>query len=290
MDRVGVFIDAGYLFSGGSEAQVGEPMPRGQIQFQAAKCISFLQKKAVEITGLPVLRVYWYDGTSAGPTEQQKELAFTHDVKVRLGSINPFGQQKGVDSLLITDMINLARNGAFASAVLMAGDEDVRVAVQQAQEFGVRVYLLGIEVPGKQNLSPYLVQEVDEVTELTGKDLEPFLQAQTPIKLALQAGASQKEIADQVVQKVVEIEEKSGRLAELAAGFSLSRNIPRDVDSSLMGSYTKHLNLKPYEQIPEEMKFYIRDEFRDAVLSRASAETDGSFRQVGEKEDEEEEE
>lgn len=67
-------------------------------------------------------------------------------MKVRLGFVNSVGEQKGVDSLIVTDMIALARNRAISDAVLMSGDEDLRVGVQQAQELGVRAGCLGIAI------------------------------------------------------------------------------------------------------------------------------------------------
>lgn len=60
------------------------------------------------------MRIYWYDGTSQGPTPQHITLADQADVKVRPGFVNPRGEQKGVDSLVVTDMLTLARNGAMA--------------------------------------------------------------------------------------------------------------------------------------------------------------------------------
>jgi uncharacterized LabA/DUF88 family protein len=75
-------------------------------------------------------------------------LAHLDNVKVRLGFVNSVGEQKGVDSLIVTDMIALARNRAVSDAVLVSGDEDLRVGVQQAQEFGVRVHLVGIKPSG----------------------------------------------------------------------------------------------------------------------------------------------
>ena len=68
------------------------------------------------------------------------------------------GQQKGVDSLIIMDLIELARNHAISEAVLLSGDEDLRVGVQLAQSFGVRVHLLGVE-PTRGNQSYLLLQE-----------------------------------------------------------------------------------------------------------------------------------
>ena len=65
-------------------------------------------------------------------------------MKLRLGQLNSEGQQKGVDSLIVTDLIELARNKAISDAVVLTGDEDIRVGVQIAQSLGVRVHLLGI--------------------------------------------------------------------------------------------------------------------------------------------------
>ena len=126
------------------------------------------------MSGLPLLRVYWYDGTSQGPTPQHITLADQADVKVRLGFVNPRGEQKGVDSLVVTDMLTLARNRAMADCVLLSGDEDLRVGVQQAQEFGVRVHLLGIR-PARGSQSTFLLQEADSTHEWTAKELGAFL-------------------------------------------------------------------------------------------------------------------
>jgi hypothetical protein len=62
----------------------------------------------------------------------------------------------------------------MADVLLMTGDEDIRVGVQQAQEFGVRVHLLGIE-PARENQSGFLVQEADGVRELTRAEVQSFL-------------------------------------------------------------------------------------------------------------------
>jgi hypothetical protein len=71
-------------------------------------------------------------------------------------------------------MITLARNHAMSEALLLSGDEDLRVGVQQAQEFGVRVHLLGIR-PGRGSQSLFLLQEADSAHEWSPEDLAPFL-------------------------------------------------------------------------------------------------------------------
>ena len=62
----------------------------------------------------------------------------------------------------------------------MSGDEDLRVGVQQAQEFGVRVHLLGIR-PSRGSQSLFLLQEADSTHEWSPDDLAPFLSCKPEI-------------------------------------------------------------------------------------------------------------
>ena len=153
MDRVAVLVDAGYFFAQGSVALCGKKLACGEIVLDHRAVIAKLKTFAESQANLALLRIYWYDGTAQGPTSQHITLAEQAGVKIRLGFVNSVGQQKGVDSLIVTDMITLARNRAVAECVLLSGDEDLRVGVQLAQEYGVRVHLLGIKpARGSQSL------------------------------------------------------------------------------------------------------------------------------------------
>ena len=174
MDRVAVFVDAGYLFAQGSKEISGRQLRRGEISLDHQTLIRLLKDFAENVSGLPLLRIHWYDGTSQGPTPQHNTLADQADMKVRLGFVNSAGRQKGVDSLIVTDMISLARNRAMADCVLLSGDEDLRVGVQQAQEYGVRVHLLGIR-PARGSQSLFLLREVDSSHEWSSDVLRDFL-------------------------------------------------------------------------------------------------------------------
>ena len=175
MDYVAVFVDAGYLFAEGSTLLSGRKLQRSETRLNADGVVRALTTIASRACRqLPLLRIYWYDGTAGEPSDQHRTLARHAHIKVRLGIVNRQGQQKGVDSLLVTDMITLARNRAMAECVLLSGDEDMRVGVLQAQEHGVRVHLLGIR--GMNNSqSGLLVQEADERWEWGEDDLRPFL-------------------------------------------------------------------------------------------------------------------
>ena len=174
MDRTAIFVDAGYLFASGSKLVANEKLSRGELQVDYDVALALLERLATELTGLPLLRIYWYDGATSGPSPAQVALAYRPRVKLRLGFLNQQGQQLGVDSLIVTDLITLARNRAMADAVLLTGDEDIRIGMQQAQEFGVRVHLLGI-APTRDNQSSVLVQEADSVRELALAEVKPFL-------------------------------------------------------------------------------------------------------------------
>jgi len=101
-------------------------------------------------------------------------MAACDNVKLRLGFLNNQGQQKGVDSLIVTDMIELARNHAMSDAVIVSGDEDVRVGVQVAQVYGVRVHLVGIH-PARGSQSRALMHEADTTVEWDRPLVSSFL-------------------------------------------------------------------------------------------------------------------
>lgn len=183
MDRVAIFVDAGYLFAQGSSAlSSGGKKPRADLALDAPAAIDAVKKLAAEkAPNCKLLRIYWYDGAIGGarPTPEQALLAHLDDVKLRLGFVNSAGQQKGVDSLIVTDLIELARLGSINDALLLSGDEDVRIGVQIAQNYGVRIHLLGI-VPSRGSQSHQLLQEADTTTEWNSSDIERFLMLRKP--------------------------------------------------------------------------------------------------------------
>lgn len=267
MDRVAVFIDAGYLFAAGSTLLAGHKLRRGETRLDEVAALAFFDGLA-RATGLPLLRIYWYDGTNAGPSPVHTSLAHRSNVKVRLGIVNSAGEQKGVDSLIVTDLINLSRNRAMADAVLLTGDEDIRVGVQQAQELGVRVHLVGIE-PAQSNQSNLLRQEADTIREITKAETGTFLTQVTPIPITVLPPASSPfaplpptpvsvvppssaaitgnsqlgQIAVQVATAISKVD--SDRVANDVTG-----TVPRDIDQQLLraGRTAKGASLEEHEK------------------------------------------
>ncbi len=173
MDRTAVFVDAGYLFASGSRLIAGDKLVRSQLHLDHEIVLSVLAALVKELTGLPLLRVYWYDGASTGPNPAHVALAYRANLKLRLGQVTAQGQQ-GVDGLIVDDLVTLAQNRALADALLLTGDDDIRPGVEQAQAFGVRVHLLGI-APARDNQAAALVQAADRVRELSEVEVRSFL-------------------------------------------------------------------------------------------------------------------
>ncbi len=273
MDRVCVFVDAGYLFAQGSVTLSGQKQPRSSVIFDPERAAEALEAFASTVSGLPLLRIYWYDGTSIGPTPQHLALAHLPRVKVRLGFVNSVGEQKGVDSLIVTDMINLARNRAMSDAVLVSGDEDLRVGVQQAQEFGIRVHLLGIK-PSRGSQSLFLLQEADSTHEWAPADLASFLSVRqtavvqpapvAPLPVPLPA-AAQNPIVD--VAEILAREIPETDLAALVESIKSQGQTPKDIDSRLLAKSRARLNA----QLDSLQKKQVRAAFLRACEDRLAA-------------------
>jgi uncharacterized LabA/DUF88 family protein len=163
MRQTAIFVDAGYLHAQGSALIAGQKQARPQIILDVPKTLQQLCSLSNSCSpGARLLRTYWYDGLprSGRMTSEQEQMAGAAYTKLRLGVVNSRGEQKGVDSLVVTDLIDLARNRAITDALLVSGDEDIRIGVQIAQTFGVQIHLLGIK-PARGSQSPDLIQEAD---------------------------------------------------------------------------------------------------------------------------------
>jgi len=166
-------VDAGYVFAEGSKLIAGQKLTRSQLLLEYDVLLQLLLDATTVLTGLPLLRVYWYDGASAGPSPAQLALSYRPNVKLRLGLVNDASQQ-GVDELIARDLVTLSRNRGMADVLLLTGDDDIRPALEQAQEHGVRVHLLGI-APTRENQAAALLQAADSCRELTEPEVRGFL-------------------------------------------------------------------------------------------------------------------
>ncbi len=238
MKRVAVFVDAGYLFAQGSTALTGSKKPRTTLKLDCKSVRDTLIEFALAKTDeCELLRIYWYDGAlaSSGLTLEQEALAELDDIKLRLGLINSQGQQKGVDSLIVTDMVELARNSAISDAVLLSGDEDVRVGLHIAQSLGVRVHLLGIS-PARGSQSKQLIFEADTRSELSASGVQQFLTYKEPATVRPEQGVT-KAASEQELEQAARLfadELDPGAVQGLIAHWTQRPDVPPEFDGKLL--------------------------------------------------------
>ncbi|WP_051329773.1 NYN domain-containing protein [Niveispirillum irakense] len=249
MERYAVFVDAGYLYKSGCKLLGHDGAPRQHMTLNPQAFVQTLDSHLAGKVNGSLLRVYWYDGLPQSGTmsSDQSKIAFTDNFKLRLGQINGFGQQKGVDSMIITDMIELARNGAIGDALLIGGDDDLRIGVQVTQTFGVRVHLLGLgSDPSQASMSRYLRQEADSTAAWDQLTVTTFLTvaASAPPTLAATAGitavtSASPSIAQSAIENAVDTfvtQLDSNRLSSVAQHQSGTgdKSIPSDLDRELL--------------------------------------------------------
>ncbi|RWZ83807.1 NYN domain-containing protein [Glutamicibacter sp. HZAU] len=144
MNQTAIFIDAGFLLSLGGHRAAGTTL-RSAFTTHYEALVRGIVQTVKKNTGLNNLRVYWYDASKDGLfTEQHKRIGLIPGVKVRLGRISYNGEQKGVDLRLALDLVGVARNRSASIAYLVSGDDDLAEAVEEAQDLGMKVVLLGV--------------------------------------------------------------------------------------------------------------------------------------------------
>lgn len=172
IDRVAVFLDAGYL----------EQILRNDFNRAAVDFGKFVNELA---TGKELFRSYYYNcppyqgnpptadeaRRKAGADRFYAELRKIPRFEVRLGRLTKrsckkcndvFFQQKRADLMLGVDLANLSARQSISKAVLVAGDSDLIPAVQVAKECGVQVHLYHGTTPHRD-----LFDMCDDRTALT---------------------------------------------------------------------------------------------------------------------------
>lgn len=264
------FVDAGYLYAAGSIVLTGSRQSQNYLDLDIGGTIqNLLSVGKAQAPSTTALRVYWYDGLRQGRmSKHQLEVADSDNVKLRLGFVNAQNQQKGVDSLIVTDLIELARNHAITDAVLLSGDEDLRVGVQIAQSFGVRVHLVGIE-PSRGNQSMLLRQEADTKTEWTKSDISKILKYNTSNVVwsayappVTPGGVDNPEALDQAVDRVIASlgPEVLANVSELMP----NEGVPREYDRLLLSEGVKAKN---GDQLTDAEKRYLRQKLKEKAIS-----------------------
>ena len=269
------------LYAQGSAVLAGTKLRRTDVELNlSATTAKLMETSNAKTDCAPLLRIYCYDGMLRGElSTEQKRLAGMDNIKLRLGVVNWAGQQKGVDSLIVTDLVELARNQAITDAILLSGDEDLRIGVQIAQSFGVRVHLIGIE-PSRGTQSLSLLQEADTTTEWSGAEICTFLSLvpgfgdrdhavdeASPPRVANETGDVLKQAVDSFVSSLDPEEDLDPEEIRTINGRGETEMIPREFDTILLGTCKNRIG----RYMDSAEKHQARKTLREKVSDRAKS-------------------
>ncbi|MCW2140001.1 NYN domain-containing protein [Actinoplanes cyaneus] len=267
--RCSLYVDVGYLLSAAAVRVTGTSFRNG-IQVDYESLIDALVQQAEALSGVPVLRVHWYDSARDGvPDNQQQLIGELSNVKLRLGRFGREGQQKGVDLRIGLDLVTHARNGTADVFILVSGDDDLTEAVEEAQVHGVQVILLAVPDAndGPHAISRHLIraadglktifpdtidQTVTKVEVLGGrpraKAMPNGLTTQGGPSSGLQSGTTMSEdptvLAEQidsVVTNVLATFRRSATAEALTELMVARPSIPREIDKALLTDLSDRL-------------------------------------------------
>lgn len=180
-----LYVDAGYLLAAAATRVAGTSL-RSSIHVEYRALIESLIAEAEERSGLPLLRVHWYDSArDAVPDPQQVRIGELRKVKLRLGRFGREGEQKGVDLRIGLDLVTHARNSAADVFFLVSGDDDLTEAVEEAQGHGVEVVVLAVPDDGDKphGVSRHLLRAADDLDLLAGSVIdETVIRVEVPPK------------------------------------------------------------------------------------------------------------
>ena len=263
---ISLFVDAGYLFKQGSAAALGRIRGRHELDFDAGVFVVDLTNwLCQQFPSDELFRTYWYDGAKRGvAVPEQLSIAALPYVKFRLGRINSSGQQKGVDTLIVRDLMVLSQERSINRAVVLSGDEDLREGIEYAQDRGVRVAVLGIKAPAGSNQSVELIREADE-SLLVPPDL-----LKRSLKLKPQSAAVRlpltvtdpSSLTDAARAFAANWTEKANA-DELTALVAVKPSLPRSLDSQLLKSVVEECGIQRSLET-EELKS-VRTAFWTAI-------------------------
>ena len=175
VDRCALFVDAGYVLADGAMAVHGTRRAES-VSWDYEGLLQLLSSLARERSGLPVLRCYWYEATMDGRrTAEQDALADVPGIKLRIAKIRP-GRREGVETEIHRDLTTLARNNAISDALVVSAEEDLAQVIADVQDLGMRVTLVHIAVDGNWTISRALRQESDDIIEISGDHLRPYVE------------------------------------------------------------------------------------------------------------------
>jgi hypothetical protein len=202
VDRCALFVDASYVLADGAMAVHGTR--RGEsVSWDYEGLVQLLSGLARERTGLPLLRCYWYEATVDGRrTPEQDAIADIPGIKLRVAKIRP-GRREGVETEIHRDLTTLARNNAISDALVLSAEEDLAQVIADVQDLGMRVTLVHLTVDGNWTISRGLRQESDDIIEIGGEQLRPYVELIVGAEPAPPEEAEDADRPDRVVARLL---------------------------------------------------------------------------------------
>ncbi|MFX1491362.1 MAG: NYN domain-containing protein [Promethearchaeota archaeon] len=127
-ERLCIFIDGGNVFHAANTLKIHVDMARLITALTANRAL---------------IQAYYYGATLNTPTQQRffdklRYLGFTvKTLPLRQYQGTPF--EKGIDVMLVTDMLTLAYTNAYDTAILVSGDKDFTYTLQELKSLGKTV-------------------------------------------------------------------------------------------------------------------------------------------------------
>lgn len=286
MKRIAIFLDAPYFWSQTSHLLAGRHAPRNQVQMDFASLREYLLNEAEhQLPDGDLLRVYWYDVPArSGKTAEHHAIDQLDDFKLRLAARAGVGQQGGLDSLLITDLMGLAQQRGMTHALVVSGSADLAPALLAVQGMGLRVHLLSL---GSAQAVPAALAAEADMKRVWGLDeLERFATWVGPAQelgpdahLGTAQGGSMgwaPPVADAEAPSLVAVAQaasahiKDGPLAMVFAALKPGvRALPREIDSALLAVGREELGRALTEtekrELRREFQGLIKDEFEEKL-------------------------
>lgn len=251
MKRLAVFVDAGYVWV--QFCNLLGATGRDSVLVDYEKFKEEFQRKIQELfPNKELLRIYWYDGLyNFQPSQFNQNLSMIDGFKLRYGTVNNVGQQKGVDGLIISDLISLSQYRAISDALLISGDADLAPGVVAAQALGIKVHRL--DVGSTDATSRILKSEVDANYLWDSSDITKFIHPK-----------------DECQKREFQAEKRDGlkkTIKDMVEGLTTDQRLDIATSDSVAVEYDKqllYLGRKFYNRYLDELeKRDIRLIFRD---------------------------
>jgi uncharacterized LabA/DUF88 family protein len=267
VSNLAIFVDAGYLYKQGALAAYGSALKRHEVSLDAKEFVDRLTTYVIgQFPNDELFRTYWYDGSKGGvASNEQLSVAALAYVKFRRGRINSAGQQKGVDTLIVRDLMVLSQERSIQRAIVLSGDEDLREGIEYAQDRGVRVAVLGIEASGWSSQSTELRREADQVLALPPEILQASLVRVVVAAPDIASAGSSSGVAATAVtpaggspgahdivldaaREYAQVWASASTANDIAALMSQQPGLPKELDRELLKFVVRRTHIYPLSQ------------------------------------------